>query len=496
MFQLRNLQPRAYQQSIFETARQYNTLAVLETGLGKTAIAIMLALDKLSQDLSKKVLILAPSRPLIAQHYQSFLQHSNLDAQDLAVITGKLSPEQRKKQYQQALVILSTPQCISNDLKKHRISLDNISLIVFDEAHHAIKNYAYVNIALSYLQHPRPHIVALTASPGSSQQKINEIKKNLGIEKVEIRTSQDRDVQPYMQERNTQWLTINLDPTLLNIIAKIKQLHTQKLRNLKQLGISKPINLITKRDLLDLQAKYRQQLSHRNPIAFHAISLTSQLLKTSHLIDMLETQGTSTSLKYLDKLAQETSKAAKGILSNQSVQQAIKELQSLKSYLHPKIVALKKIVDEELSRNPKAKIIIFVNFRDTIDEILHAISNIPPVKPAVLIGQKEGLSQREQVRVIEDFESHKYNVLLATSIGEEGLSIASLDIAIFYDAVPSAIRRIQRTGRVARLKPGKIIHLIAAHTRDEAYFWKSSRDEARMKTLLYQMQGKEQQATL
>ena len=455
----------------------------------------MLTLYKLSQDLSQKVLILAPSRPLIAQHHRSFLHHTSLDPEDLTLITGKLSPLQRKKQYSQALVILSTPQCINNDLKKHRISLSNISLIIFDEAHHAIKNYAYVNIALSYQQHPNPHIVALTASPGSNKQKINEIKKNLYIEKVEIRTSQDHDVQPYIHERNTQWLTIPLDPQLLTIIAKVKQLHTSSLRKLKQLGVSKPLNLINKRDLLELQARYRNQLSQHNPIAFHGISLTSQLLKTAHLIDMLETQGIATAMNYLEKLSRETSRAAKSILSSSNIQQAILNLKELKNYTHPKIAALTKLIAEELQHNPKAKTIIFVNFRDTIDEILQALTKIPQAKPTILIGQKSGLTQAEQLATIHNFEAHKFNILIATSIGEEGLSISSLDIAIFYDAVPSAIRRIQRTGRVARLKPGKIIHLIAQGTRDAAYYWKSKQEEKRMNALLYQMQT-EKQTTL
>src|SRR3989338_4057784 len=155
MLQTKNFSPRQYQEAIFNTCKDNNTLVVLETGLGKTAIALML---------------------------------------------------------------FSTPQCINNDVLNSIISLQDTSLIVFDEAHHAIQNYAYVNIAKVYSQQsPTPHILALTASPGSTGEKIKQLCSNLLIKKTEIRTDQDEDVKPYIQDKKIQWLTIPLDTPLLNI---------------------------------------------------------------------------------------------------------------------------------------------------------------------------------------------------------------------------------------------------------------------------------------
>ena len=312
---------------------------------------------------------------------------------------------------------------------------------------------------------------------------------------MEIRT--DQEVKQYLQEKHVSWLTIPLDEQLLNIIAKIKQYHTSKLKELKHLGVTKPLNLINKKDLLDLQIKFRSQLSRRNPIAFHGISLSTLLIKTSHLIDILETQGITTTINYLKKIEQETSKASKSILISPYIRLAYSQLIELsKKQTHPKISSLSSIISSQLEENKNSKIIVFVNFRDTINEILNAIKNVTAIRPVILIGQKSGLSQKQQVEVIKEFEKNVYNVLICTSIGEEGLSIGTLDIAIFYDAVPSAIRRIQRTGRVARLKSGKIIHLMTAGSKDVAYYWKSQRDEAKMKNILYNMQDKEKQSTL
>ena len=123
-----------------------------------------------------------------------------------------------------------------------------------------------------------------------------------------------------------------------------------------------------------------------------------------------------------------------------------------------------------------------------------------PAKIAAAKYWKKTASQLQQLAVIEEFNSGKYNCLVTTSIGEEGLHIGEADVAIFYDNTPSSIRKIQRAGRIGRLKPGKIIFMITKGTRDSAYYWKSIKDESRMKGILYKMkeettQFKEEQLT-
>jgi len=85
--------------------------------------------------------------------------------------------------------IFSTPQCIANDLEKMLYRLDEVSLLVVDECHRCLKNYAYNQVAQK-----------LTASPGSDKETITAICENLGIEAVEIRTRESADVKPYLQE--------------------------------------------------------------------------------------------------------------------------------------------------------------------------------------------------------------------------------------------------------------------------------------------------------
>ena len=91
-----------------------------------------------------------------------------------------------------------------------------------------------------------------------------------------------------------------------------------------------------------------------------------------------------------------------------------------------------------------------------------------------------GLSQKEQQEIIKQFSLGEINILCATSIGEEGLDIPEVNAVIFYEPVPSAIRKIQRAGRTARLMPGELIILVTKNTRDEAYYWASFHKEKKM----------------
>ena len=61
---LRDFTPRLYQETIFATTVKKNTLVVLPTGLGKTAIALMLTTQRLKQYPQSKIIFLAPTKPL------------------------------------------------------------------------------------------------------------------------------------------------------------------------------------------------------------------------------------------------------------------------------------------------------------------------------------------------------------------------------------------------------------------------------------------------
>jgi len=488
MFQIKDFNPRPYQVAISNQTSNNNTLVVLPTGLGKTKIAILTSINRLNNIENSKVLICTPTKPLSAQIHKEFITNTDLQEQRISLLTGHLKPDKRKQLWDLSYIIIATPQTIEKDIENNRISLDNVSLLVLDECHKSRDNYATTKLADNLIKNSKfPRILALTASPGSTTEKIEQICKNLFIEKVEIRTEDDEDIKEFIQEKEIKWLEVDLPEELKNLHKKIKKVYLERLPSLRNFGLTKPISIINKRDLIILQFRLRKEIPG-NKAAFWGISLTAQLLKLDYALELIETQGLQALQKFLEKLQLEETKAAKNILSLKEIQEAIIETNNLiqKDIKHPKLYMLKGIIKKEIEKNKNSRILVFVNYRNTIDEILEFLKkeNISITK---LIGQKSGLTQKEQISVIKEFELGKYNVLCTTSIGEEGIHVEA-EVAVFYDVVPSEIRTIQRRGRVGRIKAGKIIFLVTNDTREQGYRWSAYHKENKMKKTLKAMQ--------
>ncbi len=474
------LQPRPYQLAIAERAVRQNLLVVLPTGLGKTAISLLVAQHMLAQQPDGKVLVLAPTRPLAAQHLAYFRQHM---AEEGVLLTGAIRPQQRKDLYNKKL-IFATPQTVQKDIESG-LDLSTFCLIVFDEAHHAIGNYAYPFIAKKYLEMvPNGRILGLTASPGSDPAKIAAIKSNLGIEGVEIRSESDPDVAPYVQKKFFEWIEVELPDSFIQIKRLLESSYLRRLERLKSLGIIKSVK-VKKAELIKLQAKLAQKVD-RMPSAYGLIGLLSQAIKIDHCLALLETQGMDILDNYFSKMRNSGSKQDKALLNDKEISNAAWLARRLaeQGVRHPKVSKLCGLI----SREKFKRAIIFANYRQTVADLVGVLSKIEGVRPIEFVGQKEGMSQKEQLARLQAFRDGRYNVLVATSIGEEGLDIADADLAIFYDSVPSPLRMIQRRGRVGRMEQGRIIILLTAGTRDQAYYWASKRKERAMFGILKQHQ--------
>ena len=484
---IKNFTPRPYQISIIETCKNKNTLVCVPTGLGKTKIAILLAIEELNKYPETKALILTPTKPLANQICNEFKECTDINPNEIVLLTGFISPKKRIDMYNISKVIVATPQTIEKDVTNNRISLNEFSLLVIDEAHRSRERFANTIVAKYYIEQAKyERILALTASPGSTKSKIEEVCKNLYIEAIEIRTEKDEDISEFIQSKNTEYINVELPEEIKFLHSLIKGFYKEKLEGLRNFNINKPTSQINKVDILFLQR--RLQNSSKNSAVFYGLSLVAQLLKLNFAMELIETQGINSLNDFFKKLELEETKAAKIILKNQNILKARMLCEQLleKSVNHPKINKLKEIIKETLENKKDSRIIIFATYRNTVDNIMNLLNRIG-IKTTRLVGQKEGLSQKEQIETIKNFNDGVYNCLVATSIAEEGLHIEEADVAIFYDNTPSSIRKIQRAGRVGRLKPGRIIFMITKGTRDSAYYWKSKKDEIRMKSILYGM---------
>ncbi len=485
---IKNFQPRLYQQTILGTAARYNTLVVLPTGLGKTAIAFLLAAQRFNHYPNSKVLILAPTKPLCEQHWLTFKNHLDLPEESFTLFTGDVKPERRAELWKSGKVIISTPQGLQNDLINQRINLQEVSLLVFDEAHHATGDYAYVWLARQYAGLSKySRILALTASPGSDLEQIKEICKNLQIEKVEVRTEKDPDVKDYLQKVKINWQKVAFPSQLKVIQQQLLNCKKSKLIEAKNLGYCNNLEL-TKGQLLLLQRDLQKKLNsgYRDFELLRSLSLIAEALKVDHAIELLETQGIKPLDSYFKKLQLEAvnskTKAAKNLSLDANFKLAVHSTTALadSNLQHPKLIKLKQIMAES---NGDSKTIIFTQFRDSAEQIIKVLSEIK-ITSHIFVGQTRknglGFSQKEQKQILDRFRQGEFRVLVATSVAEEGLDIPKVEEVIFYEPIPSAIRAIQRRGRTGRLQGGQVTVLVTEGTRDEIYRWVSHHKEKRM----------------
>ncbi len=485
--------PRLYQETIFHTCSEKNTLVVLPTGLGKTNIFVMLAVQRLNIYPNSKVVLLGPTKPLVDQYFKVFLSSTNIPEDEMIVLTGKVNPDKRAELWKKKKVIFSTPQGLENDLLTSRISLEDVSLLGFDEAHRAVSGYAYVWIGQQYNRTSRfSRIIAMTASPGSDLEKIQEICNNLFIEAVEVRTDEDPDVKPYVKEKKINWIYIELPENFEKAKTFLDKSYLSKLNKVSEFGLIQKdkVKDIRKKELIGLQAEIRKEVSQGNKSFenLQALSLLAEAMKIEHAIELLETQDISSVKNYFDKLYHEALKtnikASKNLFKDPYFNSAhhLIELMFENGEKHPKLNKLKELIQGIKTKKPDSKIIIFTQYRDSVSRINEEIKDI--IKVQSFVGQAKknglGLSQKEQKKIIEKFSNGDFEALVATSVAEEGLDLPSVDYVIFYEPVPSAIRFIQRKGRTGRHDIGHIYILVARKTRDEAYRWSAYHKEKRM----------------
>ncbi|HDO19892.1 MAG TPA: DEAD/DEAH box helicase, partial [Thermoplasmatales archaeon] len=409
--------------------------------------------------------------------------------------TGEVSPNKRVELWNKGRVIVSTPQVIENDILAGRIDLSDVILIIFDEAHRAVGNYSYVFVASNYRKHKKDgSVLGITASPGSEIEKILEVCRNLGITNIEIRTKNDPDVKPYVQEMDIVWRKIELPIEFVRIIKLLRESLAERLKALKEGGVieSASVSAISRKKLLEAQSRIQSALKEGrvSRVLFTLASVQNEALKIYHAIELLQTQGTTALKMYFERLRAESktkggSKASKRIMEDPLVIEAMAYLRDI-DIEHPKIKEVANIVEEQFEKHPDSRVIVFTNYRDTSIKVEEELKNCKGVKPVRFIGQAarggdRGMSQKRQAEILEKFREGEFNTLIATSVAEEGIDIPSTDMVVFYEPIPSEIRTIQRRGRTGRRRAGKVVILIAKGTPDEGYYWSSLKKEKRMR---------------
>jgi Fanconi anemia group M protein len=492
-----SIEAREYQLAIAMRALEGNTMVVLPTGLGKTAVALLVAASRL-HNLGGKVLMLAPTKPLVEQHLRFFERYlippsipNGISCEPLVMFTGESPHERREERWREASVIFATPQVIKNDLIAGRYNLGDVSLLIVDECHRAVGDYAYVFIADQYLgTAANPLLLAMTASPGGDQEKVTEVAQNLGIEIFETRTENDPDVRPYVFERELEVIAIDLPPEIKAALDDLNELLDERLRALAGMQFTVPDRQqLTMKALNLLNAQIQSRIQQRDPAGYAAASIYAECMKLKHAVTLAESQGSEVLKAYVTRLVREASsatgtKATRRLAQDPAFLRLLDRCMAWREELHPKREILLRVVKEQLAGYPESRVIVFATYRETVQQLAGYL-NANGVAAERFVGQaakdaEKGLTQKKQIAALQRFRSGEFKVLIATSVGEEGLDVPSTDLVVFFEAVPSEIRSIQRKGRTGRSGSGRIVVLVTKGTSDEAFRYVSQTRERMM----------------
>jgi ERCC4-related helicase len=509
----RTIEFRQYQKNIAESATNRNTLVILPTALGKTIISVLMCADVLYKYRDKRVLVMAPTRPLVGQHLKLFSSVLKILEEQIASVTGKTPPEYRGVVWskKEVRLVFATPEIVKNDLSERRLQFRDFSLLVFDEAHKAVKDYSYTSIAREYTsQAPCPMILALTASPGAERKRVQEVCDNLFIENIEYRNEDDLDVKPYINPIDVKWEWFSLSEEHRYIASTLRSMLHERLRWLIQRGVLKKrsVEWVFKRDLISLGEELRYTIeltmAEQRALLYAALANQSTALTLMYCLELIESQGAFSLKAFLNRIEQqETGRTHPALLKHPNIIE-IRTLLDNVTNEGPKIrYLLERVMNkgdcyqipknnnensEYQEDNRRSKILIFTQYRDTARHIVEILSR-NNISTCRFVGQAkrmgdEGMTQEKQEQVLEEFRRGDFQVLVATSIAEEGLDIPEVDLVVFYEPIPSEIRYIQRRGRTGRNSPGMVIILAMKDSVDARYLNASSRRVEKMKDSL------------
>lgn len=479
---------RDYQYSIVAKGLYHNMLVALPTGLGKTFIAATIMLNWFRWTSEAQIVFVAPTKPLVSQQIKACFDIAGIPRSSTCMLTGSTAPGLRAEEWNSKRVFFMTPQTIVNDLKSGICDPKRLVLLVIDEAHRATGNYAYVEVVRFVRRFNSSfRVLALTATPGSSIETVQEVIDGLGIARVEIRTEESIDIRQYVHPRKIDTILFDNSEEMIMIM----ELFSKALQPL--VNMLAGMNAYWSRDPMSLtpygcnQARQRWMSDAGKRASRVEVGMVNRifsiLASLSHGTDLLKFHGIAPfyykMLAFRNEIhidVKKGSKYARQINDNEAFQTMMSRIQiwiNTADFIgHPKLEYLQDVVmnhflDAGEGRGVSApsgtRIMVFAHYRDSAEEIARILKrNEPMVRSHVFVGQatsrgSEGMDQKKQLDIIQRFKDGIYNTLIATSIGEEGLDIGEVDLIVCYDASASPIRMLQRMGRTGRKRAGKIV---------------------------------------
>lgn len=485
---------RDYQFTIVSNALFNNTLVALPTGLGKTFIAATVMLNFFRWTKSAKIVFMAPTKPLVTQQVDACFNIVGIPRSATTLLTGEVSPKIRAEEWQEKRVFFMTPQTLENDLCTGIADPKTIALLVVDEAHRASGSYAYTKVVdLLRKFNESFRVLALTATPGSSVEAVQDVIDNLGISEVEIRTEESLDIRAFVHRTEINQVELELSDEVIlirDLFSKAVQPLLDKLCQQKAYYNKDPTALTQFGVLLAMKNFSKSEAARSmNKGLKGMIQATYQVIvSVAHMMKLLHCHGMGPFYVKAKELREDVeSKGSKGPKTKKQITDSSefkKMMDHMQAWInndqfvgHPKLTylvetLLNHFLDAGAGRlgaesPPSAtRVIVFCEYRESAEEICRVLNrHREMLRASVFVGQADtktshGMNQSEQQKVISDFKKGIHNVIVATSIGEEGLDIGQVDLIVCYDASASPIRMLQRMGRTGRKRAGNVTLLL------------------------------------
>ncbi|KAI9684562.1 MAG: 3'-5' DNA helicase [Bathelium mastoideum] len=491
---------RDYQYNITHRGLFHNLLVALPTGLGKTFIAATVMLNWYRWTKKAQIVFVAPTKPLVSQQVEACFGIAGIPRSATTMLTGGVAPGIRAEEWNEKRVFFMTPQTIINDLKTGICDPKKIVLLVVDEAHRATGGYAYVEV-IKFLRRFNQsfRVLALTATPGSTVETVQQVIDGLDIARVEIRNEHSLDIRQFVHTKDTDTVLFNFSDEqemCMDMFSKALQPLVNQLNGFNAYWGKDPMTL-TAYGLTLARTKWLSSDAGRRAgwgLKGMVNRIITILARLAHAIELLKFHGIGSFYRILVGFRDDVKGGSK--YENQiNEHEEFKKLMSrLRVWInddrfigHPKIDYLQNIVLQHFANagdgqnatnrepRPDTRIMIFAHYRDSVEEIVRVLKRHQPmIRPHMFVGQAgskdaEGMHQKQQLDVVEKFKNGVYNTLVATSIGEEGLDIGEVDLIVCYDSSASPIRMLQRMGRTGRKRQGNIVLLLMRGKEENSF---------------------------
>ena len=472
---------RNYQYELAEPGIQgKNYILVAPTGSGKTLVATLVIADHLSKrktDSNCHVGFIVPTKPLADQQTEKL--KALISGVKVSIFTGDTHISMAES-IKESHISVCTAGKLYEEIYYKRVAISQFSLLVFDECHHTVKDHPYAQLMKLYLEEKieascssiakRTQIIGMTASPGSGQNRYPAILKTFDHLKKLIAhldaTSGIKIVVKYREElkacikmASVEYRevepreTIN-DPfvaEILSVMNEIEEELFEKLKYSKHTKWSQEYQTKLKQIIfiaeLSTDERCRDQISASNQLFCYSIALSIYMdLSTADAIKVIN--DLKAEFPAMDKAT-----PVENRLRNKN-QKLLSKITPLPPMENPLLDEIGAVLLKKFSANRSSRAIVFVRTRDhtvAMKEWIGSHSSLKDVGicPGSITGytSRDDMTRAKQEGVLKQFHEGKINVLVTTSVAEEGLDIPECNLVIRYQNVSNEIAKAQAEGR-------------------------------------------------